>query len=89
MENAADLSGHLGGIQTLGKRLDARGKPGQRRFDAAIELVVHGLLLAAPVGRAAQDRRLARLRPARQLDLDALPDRTPAIGGRQFGGERA
>ena len=61
----------------------------QRRFDALAELVVHGLLFAAPIDRAAQDRCLACVRPTRQLDLDALADLAPAARLGQLGGELA
>ena len=55
------------------ERVDARRKLGQRRLDALAELVVHGLLFAAPVGRAAQDRRLCRL--GQCASLTSMPSR--------------
>jgi len=79
----------LGGVQPLARALDASGKPGQRHRDALAELGVHGGFLAAPVGRAAQDRRLSRVGPGRQLDLDAVADRTPAVRRGELGGELA
>src|SRR4029450_13100903 len=47
------------------------------------------LLFAARVGRAAQVCRLGRVRPACQLDLDAVADRAPAALLGQLGGELA
>ena len=60
-QDAADLAVDLGGLEPFGRILDARAELGQRRFDAAAELVVHGLPFAAP-------RSLAR-RPASAAGL--------------------
>ena len=70
----------LAGSSRLLERSMRAAKRCQRRFDALAELVVHGLFFAAPVGRAAQDRGLAGLGLARELDLDALADLAPAAG---------
>jgi hypothetical protein len=43
-------------------------------FDPLAELVVHGPLLAAPIGGTAQDHGLLGLGVAREFDLDAFMD---------------
>ena len=58
---------------------DASGEAFERRLDPPTELLVHRLLFAAPVGRAAQDHRLVGLGMARELDLDAFAHRAPAV----------
>jgi hypothetical protein len=63
---------------------NARGQAFERRFDPPAELVVHGLLFAAPIGRAAQDHGLRGLGMTRELDLDALVHRAPAARGGEF-----
>src|SRR5262249_16848946 len=59
------------------------------RPDASAELVVHGPLFVASIGRAAQDRLLCRVGPVHQLDLDAVADRAPAVRASELGGELA
>jgi hypothetical protein len=66
---------------------DPRRQAFERRVDPTAELVVHGLLFAAPVGRAAQDHGLAGLGVARELDLDPLMDHAPAVGAGKLGAE--
>ena len=56
-------------------------------MDAPAELVVHGLLFAPPVGRAAQDYGLLGLGMTGELDLDAFVDLAPAFRAGEFGGE--
>ena len=79
LQDAADLPVHRRRIEALLRTRDARGQAFERRFDPPAELVVHGLLFAAPIGRAAQDHGLVGLGMARELDLDALVDRAPAV----------
>src|SRR5437868_13559853 len=58
LQDAADLAVHRRRVAALLWTSDARGQAFERRGDAAAELVVHRLLLAAPIRRAAPARGL-------------------------------
>jgi len=53
LQDAADLPVQRRRIEPLLRARNAGGKPFERRFDPCAELVVHGLLFAAPIGGAA------------------------------------
>jgi hypothetical protein len=73
LQDAADLAVDLGGIQPLGRAVDAGGKLGQRRLDALAELIVHGLLL---LRRSAERRRIAVSQVSGQrASLISMPSR--------------
>ena len=80
----ADLPVHHRRIDASLRTRNARGQAFERRFDPPAKLVVHGLLFAAPIGRAAQDHGLRGLGMTRELDLDALVHRAPAARGGEF-----
>jgi len=87
LQDAADLPVHRCGIEPFLGAGDAPGQTVERHFDPLAELVVHGPLLTAPIGGAAQDHGLAGLRVGCELDLDAFVDRAPAIRASEFRGE--
>ena len=78
LQDAADLPVHRRRINTRLRTSQPRCQAPERFFDTLAELVMHGALFAAPVGRAAQDHLLVGLGVARQLDLDAFVDCAPA-----------
>src|SRR5258705_8375271 len=84
LQDATDLPVHHRRIDASLRTRNARGQAFERRFDPPAELVVHGLLFAAPIGRAAQDHGLRGLGMTRELDLDALVHRAPAARGGEF-----
>src|SRR5271154_6537150 len=53
LQDAADLPVHRRRVEALLRTSGASSQAFERRGDAAAELVVHRLLLAAPIGRAA------------------------------------
>src|SRR5712691_6789886 len=72
-------------IDTLLRTSQARSQALERFFDPLAELVMHGPLLAAPIGGTAQDHGLLGLGVARELDLDAFMDRAPSVRGGERG----
>lgn len=76
-ENAADLPVYLRRIEPFLCAGDTGGQAFECCIDPPAELVVHGLLFAAPVGRATQDDGLVGLGMTREVDLDAFLDRAP------------
>jgi hypothetical protein len=87
LQDAADLLVHRRRIDAFLRTSQPRCQAPERFFDPPAELVVHGALFAAPIGRAAQDHGLPGLGVARQLDLDAFVDHAPAIRASEFKGE--
>src|SRR6202048_3183570 len=84
---SAYLAFHNGRVDTLLRTSQARSQALERFFDPLTELVVHGPLLAAPIGGTAQDHGLLGLGVAREFDLDAFVDRAPSVRAGEFKGE--
>ena len=87
LQDAADLPVHRRRITPRLRTSQPRCQAPERFFNPLAELVMHGALFAAPLGRAAQDHRLVGLGVARQLDLDAFVDHAPAIRASEIGAE--